>query len=110
MVSLLLLLIGALLPVFYLLDRNVERFFLFDQNHLHDLSKRAIAEHGTDTKSIVKFIVAELHSMHPNHINLNEEWMFNNAGGCMGGMYIIHASMLLPLRAVFSASGCPSGG
>lgn len=94
MLSPFLLLLGAALAILFLLNRNLEKFYIFDQDHLHHLSKRAIAEFGTDTKAIVKFIVTELHNAHPNHVNLNEEWMFNNAGGCMGAMYIIHASKL----------------
>lgn len=40
-------------------------------------------------------IVSELSAKLPGgYINLNEEWIFNNAGGAMGAMYIIHASKL----------------
>lgn len=86
-------LIGVLAPLFYILDQNVQRFFIFDTEHLHDLAKRSIATHGNDTRNIVGYIVNELHSMHPSNVNLKEEWIFNNAGGAMGAMYIIHASV-----------------
>lgn len=85
-------LLGAIFPIYYVLEKNLEKFYIFDHEHLHDLSQRAIAEHGNDTKAIVDYIVTELHGMHPANVNLNEEWMFNNAGGAMGAMYIIHAS------------------
>ncbi|KAH6655282.1 C-8 sterol isomerase [Truncatella angustata] len=87
------ILIGVLTPVFYLLEQNLEAFYIFDRAHLHDLAKRGIAAHGNDTQSIVRYITKELHDMHPNNVNLEEEYIFNNAGGAMGGMYIIHASV-----------------
>jgi C-8 sterol isomerase len=60
---------------------------------LHDLSQRAVQAHGNDTRAMVDYIVAELDQKIPgNHLNKNEEWIFNNAGGAMGAMYIIHAS------------------
>lgn len=88
-------LVGLLSPVVYLLEQRLESFYIFDTDHLHDLSKRAIAAHGNDTRSVVSYIVGELHGKPAlaNHVNLDEEWIFNNAGGAMGAMYIIHASV-----------------
>ncbi|KAL4736699.1 ERG2 and Sigma1 receptor like protein-domain-containing protein [Aspergillus similis] len=75
------------------LDARLERFYIFDHHHLHDLSKRAIAAHGNDTRAIVQYIVSELdEKVGSTHLNKDEEWVFNNAGGAMGAMYIIHAS------------------
>ncbi|PTU23279.1 hypothetical protein P175DRAFT_0499816 [Aspergillus ochraceoroseus IBT 24754] len=76
------------------LDARLEQFYIFDPAHLHDLSQRAIAAHGNDTRSIVQYIVSELDEKIPGtHLNMDEEWVFNNAGGAMGAMYIIHASI-----------------
>ncbi|ORY71204.1 ERG2/sigma1 receptor-like protein [Pseudomassariella vexata] len=80
-------------PVVYLLERNLEFFYIFDKDHLHDLAKRGIAAHGNDTRSIVHYITSELHERYPANVNLDEEFIFNNAGGAMGAMYIIHASV-----------------
>lgn len=87
-------LVGLLSPVVYLLEQRLESFYIFDKDHLHDLSKRAIAAHGNDTRSVVSYIVGELHGKPDltSYVNLDEEWIFNNAGGAMGAMYIIHAS------------------
>ncbi|KKY37022.1 putative c-8 sterol isomerase [Diaporthe ampelina] len=88
-------LVGLLSPVVYLLEQRLESFYIFDKDHLYDLSKRAIAAHGNDTRSVASYIVSELHGNPAlaNHVNLDEEWIFNNAGGAMGAMYIIHASV-----------------
>jgi C-8 sterol isomerase len=54
---------------------------------------RAIGAHGNDTRAVVGFIVREVSDKLPGgYVNLDEEWIFNNAGGAMGAMYIIHAS------------------
>lgn len=88
-------LVGLLSPVVYFLEQRLESFYIFSPDHLHDLSKRAIAAHGNDTRSVASFIANELHgdAKTTNHINLDEEWVFNNAGGAMGAMWILHASM-----------------
>lgn len=96
--TLLALLVGLLSPVFYFLEQHLESFYVFDREHLHDLSKRAITAHGNDTRGVVRYIVDELHgaAATSNYVNLDEEWIFNNAGGAMGAMYIIHASTFFP--------------
>lgn len=88
-------LLGVLTPLYYVLERNLESFYIFKTDHLHDLAKRGIAAHGNDTRAVVKYIVDELgaQASTKSHINHDEEWFFNNAGGAMGAMYIIHASV-----------------
>lgn len=92
--------LGVFAPVVMLIERNLESFYVFKMDELHDLAQRGIRAHGNDTGAIVSYIVGELAERHPLHVNAHshgdaDEWMFNNAGGAMGGMYLIHASKLL---------------
>lgn len=85
--------LAAFASLFYYLEQHLESFYIFDPAHLHDVSQRAIAAHGNDTRAVVKYIVGELdEKLEGKHLNFEEEWVFNNAGGAMGAMYIIHAS------------------
>ncbi|GAB7354808.1 hypothetical protein MBLNU459_g5199t2 [Dothideomycetes sp. NU459] len=94
--SLIAVLFALLSSVIYFLNSNLESFYVFSPSQLHDVSKRAIAAHGNDTSAIVAQIVGELsQSSAADYVNLDEEWIFNNAGGAMGAMYIIHASTAL---------------
>jgi C-8 sterol isomerase len=88
------ILLGVLTPVYYILEQNLERFYIFTPGQLHEVALRGIEAHGNDTRAIVKHIVDELSGQVSltSYINQNEEWVFNNAGGAMGAMYIIHAS------------------
>lgn len=91
--SILGLVLAALSSMYYILDSQLSKFYIFTPEELHHLSKEAIAAHGNDTSSVVEFIVHHLMFKHNAHINTDEEWIFNNAGGAMGAMYIIHASV-----------------
>ncbi|KAI0403242.1 ERG2/sigma1 receptor-like protein [Xylaria palmicola] len=90
--------LGIFAPIVMLVERNLESFYIFKMDELHDLAQRGIKAHGNDTGAIVNYIVSELGERHPHHVNAHRhddpsEWMFNNAGGAMGGMYLIHASV-----------------
>jgi homogentisate 1,2-dioxygenase len=86
--------LGILTALFYYLDSHLDWFYIFKPADLHNLSQRAIAAHGNNTKEVVGYIVGELSGKLPGgYVNLEEEWIFNNAGGAMGAMYIIHASV-----------------
>lgn len=90
------LFLALLSAVVIQLESRLESFYIFKPEHLHDLSQRAIAAHGNDTRAVVNYIVGELNEKETSvHLNLDEEWVFNNAGGAMGAMYIIHASECL---------------
>ncbi|KAI1462369.1 ERG2 and sigma1 receptor-like protein [Annulohypoxylon moriforme] len=102
-------LIGVFYPIVYVLERNLESFYVFGIDELHDVARRGIAAGGNDTSKIVESIVTELKQSHPSHVNdkwnVPEEWFFNNAGGAMGSMYIIHASITEYLIIFGSAVG-----
>lgn len=85
-------LLAILTPIWYILEQNLQKFYIFDHEHIHDLAKRAIAQHGNNTRAMAEYIVTELNEVVPGSINLDEEWVINNAGGAMGAMWILHAS------------------
>ncbi|KAJ2914462.1 hypothetical protein MD484_g5927, partial [Candolleomyces efflorescens] len=78
------------------LDTVKDRWYVFDPETLHQVAKSALAS-SNDTEGAIQHIVANLTETYPSsRIRLNRdvnEWMFNNAGGAMGAMYIIHASI-----------------
>lgn len=86
-------LLGLLTSLMYMAEPYLSSLYIFTPRELHTLSQDAIAVHGNDTAAVVSYIVDNLAKNHPDHVNLDEEWIFNNAGGAMGAMYIIHASV-----------------
>jgi C-8 sterol isomerase len=89
------LVLSSIYAIYCLLETNLlECHYIFTPEKLHALSLASIQQHGNDTKAIVANIVEQLRtddSVAP-YLSVGEEWMFNNAGGAMGAMYIIHAS------------------
>lgn len=84
---------ALLYGVWVFLEARLESFYVFEPTQLHNFAKSAIAQHGNDTRAIVTDIVANLQTTSAKpYVNLDQEWIFNNAGGAMGAMYVIHAS------------------
>jgi C-8 sterol isomerase len=94
--SFIVLLIAVYYGIFAILDSGwTDQFYIFTPEKLHAVSQSAIAQHGNDTKALVASIVEQLsadESIAP-YLSKTEEWWFNNAGGAMGALFIIHASM-----------------
>ncbi|CAL1699187.1 unnamed protein product [Somion occarium] len=81
------------------LDSIKHRWYVFTPEFLHELAQEAVASAPApdDTYYMINHIVSNLTATYPSDVvALNhdtKEWMFNNAGGAMGAMYIIHASI-----------------
>ncbi|KAH7101999.1 C-8 sterol isomerase [Auriculariales sp. MPI-PUGE-AT-0066] len=80
------------------LDSINHKFHIFDHNELHALAQSSIKLHSgqaNSTRLVIDNIVTTLAEKYgTKHINVNQkEWFFNNAGGAMGALYIIHASI-----------------
>ena len=96
--SLFVLIFAAFYGIYTVLEANLENFYIFNPAQLHKIALSAIDQHGNNTQAIVSSIISELSaidSVKP-HLNFEQEWIFNNAGGAMGAMYIIHASKSSP--------------
>jgi len=85
------------LATFSWLDTIKDRWYVFDPVHLHELQLSALATSPNDTAGMIAHIVANLTATYPRtRLSINtdsSEWVFNNAGGAMGAMYVIHASI-----------------
>ncbi|KAI8096291.1 ERG2/sigma1 receptor-like protein [Halteromyces radiatus] len=79
--------------VFLGLDQVKDKCYLFDQNVLQQVAQKNIALYSNDTRLMMHKIAADLDQAYPGHIQLKEEWVFNNAGGAMGSMWILHGSL-----------------
>ena len=66
--------------------------YIFDPEELQDVGLRALATGGS-LREKVTTIRAELGRAHPGHVRLEDEWVFNAAGGALGQMTLLHASL-----------------
>jgi hypothetical protein len=64
---------------------------IFDSENLHAIAKGAV---GLDTRDAAfAQIIARLKCDYPGHIHDDIPWVFNNAGGAMGQMKLLHCSL-----------------
>ncbi|MDR1735163.1 MAG: hypothetical protein LBR73_09845 [Oscillospiraceae bacterium] len=64
--------------------------YLFEPTQLHEIANRAV---GLERDAACNQIVAELKEKYPDHIRTDLPWIFNNAGGAMGEMKLLHVSL-----------------
>ncbi|KAI9465335.1 ERG2/sigma1 receptor-like protein [Lactarius psammicola] len=85
------------LATFSWLDTIKDRWYVFDPVHLHELQLSALAASPNNTAGMISHILTNLTATYSTaRVSINpdsSEWVFNNAGGAMGAMYIIHASV-----------------
>ncbi|KAI8993131.1 ERG2/sigma1 receptor-like protein [Pilobolus umbonatus] len=88
-------LLSICIAIFLGVDSIKERYFIFDQNILQSVAQENIAKYSEsgNTRAMLENIAADLQKEYPGHITTKEEWVFNNAGGAMGSMWILHASI-----------------
>jgi C-8 sterol isomerase len=89
------LLLAVLSPVFYVLDGYLATQFIFDPVKLQQISRNAISIHGNDTEPLLRQITQDLRTEYGDAVQdwTPDDWFFNNAGGAMGTMVILHASV-----------------
>lgn len=64
--------------------------YIFDPDVLHRIAREAI---GQPLEIMVDQIAGELSREYPGHIRDDRQWVLNNAGGAMGMMTVLHASI-----------------
>jgi hypothetical protein len=64
--------------------------YVFDPERLHEIAKEAV---GLAPAEIFGKVASTLGRAYPRHVATDEAWVFNNAGGAMGQMSILHASL-----------------
>ncbi len=77
--------------------------YLFDPEELHEIARGAIGEQPR--AALLRRIEEELYARYPKHITRGCPWIFNNAGGAMGQMKLLHCS----LREYILIFGTPIG-
>ncbi|GMK56089.1 hypothetical protein CspeluHIS016_0211450 [Cutaneotrichosporon spelunceum] len=111
--------IGAVLVALYALcsylDANVDKFFAMTPDALNaavqtSLTTARMAGQEKNSTYVVDTLLGNLVKTYPDldlqtHFRNKDEWVFNNAGGAMGSMFIIHASITEYLIIFGSAVG-----
>ena len=89
------LILAVLSPIVYVLDSNIHTQFIFDPVKLQQISQNAISIHGNATEPLLRQITHDLQAEYGDAVQdwTADDWFFNNAGGAMGTMVILHASV-----------------
>ncbi|KAF8470850.1 ERG2/sigma1 receptor-like protein [Kalaharituber pfeilii] len=89
-----------LLSLFYFLDKHfLPKQYIFEPKKLQELCQQSLELYGGENtnhtllfQDLVHRLQGEYGKKHVQDLK-NDEWVFNNAGGAMGSMVILHASI-----------------
>jgi C-8 sterol isomerase len=65
--------------------------YLFDPEELHEITKRALVHKRRS--DVLANVEEQLEQRFPKHITRTSPWLFNNAGGAMGQIKLLHCSL-----------------
>ena len=66
--------------------------YVFEPEILLQVAREALVQ-KLEIEDLVATVIKELGRRYPRHINASPKWFFNNAGGAMGAMCVLHASL-----------------
>lgn len=93
---LLVVIVAILIGFCHYIDRP--EHWVFDQTKLKEIAKRGVAnaqkkaQGNATSDEIVHAVINEVRAAYPVDTQYTGEWLFNNAGGAMGSMTVLHAS------------------
>eukprot|EP00188_Purpureofilum_apyrenoidigerum_P002836 Plantae.Rhodophyta-Purpureofilum_apyrenoidigerum.ctg28948.p1 GENE.Plantae.Rhodophyta-Purpureofilum_apyrenoidigerum.ctg28948~~Plantae.Rhodophyta-Purpureofilum_apyrenoidigerum.ctg28948.p1 ORF type:complete len:223 (+),score=29.67 Plantae.Rhodophyta-Purpureofilum_apyrenoidigerum.ctg28948:171-839(+) len=65
----------------------------FDPVELQELARRGIALGAGNSSAVIESVTALIAERYGDHVMSDGSWIFNNAGGAMGSMVVLHASL-----------------
>jgi C-8 sterol isomerase len=64
--------------------------YLFHPDRLHEIARKYV---NVPPEQLVQGVTDDLARAYPGHIETRRRWLFNLAGGCVGVMSVLHASL-----------------
>ncbi|EKX53547.1 hypothetical protein GUITHDRAFT_91839 [Guillardia theta CCMP2712] len=65
---------------------------VFDEKKLAEIARKALAKESKNATRIINNVIDLMRKEYPDYIEKGDKWLFNNAGGAMGSMTVLHAS------------------
>jgi hypothetical protein len=64
--------------------------YLFHPDALHEIARKYV---GVPHDAMVQGVTDDLARAYPGHVETQRQWLFSLAGGCVGVMTVLHASL-----------------
>mmetsp|Transcript_4624 Transcript_4624/g.7852 ORF Transcript_4624/g.7852 Transcript_4624/m.7852 type:complete len:215 (+) Transcript_4624:161-805(+) len=67
--------------------------YVFSAEKMQQIARESIAESKGNVDEMLPLVVKKLATEYPDFIIPEPQWLFNNAGGAMGSMLVLHCSL-----------------